>query len=133
MTTFYAMCGRFIEEEPITIDAYANVYDSGVAWVHRGLWCGLRRRAKSDKKPEWFCRESHDLFDGRLRTAEALTHLFQLRLSQLPRVFPGTLVRAVLPFVDHSTLGADGVPFAIHKIEDRNIRRTTLSSFRQNR
>lgn len=111
-------------------------HEFGFTWRHRGLWCGLRRKFRSDSRPSWFAVIPDGALLGkpwdRVFTRDALASLFDTQVCQIPKSFPGDLVHYALRRVSPSANGFDGIPFAVHKIEDRNVRRAAAASFQQN-
>lgn len=120
----------------VDVSSCAASHEFGFAWKHRGLWCGLRRKFRSDSKPAWFAAAPQAAMLPHLhaRVFESGTDgpIFNERICDIYKKFPGYLARRVLERVSSGASGFDGIPFAVHKIEDRNVRRTAVQAFQQN-
>lgn len=104
-----------------------RVERDGLLWVYRGLWCGVML----GKRPLWVC--TPDLRHFQLWTLPAPSQIKNYVPASIPKTFPGDLVKAVLTRCDSAKDGVDGIPWAIHQIQDRNARRVALQAFQESR
>jgi len=115
---------------PLALNA-TRIQDDGLAWVFRGLWCGMMIRKNAlwictPNLERWFSGESAWVLHASSSIRDALP-------GDVPKMFPRVVVTEALQHVDATTDGVDGIPFAIHKIQDRNARRVAMRAFQESR
>lgn len=112
--------------EPLAPGAI-RIQGAGLAWVFRGLWCGVM----VGKRPLWICTRNLEAWagGGNAWSSTAPISVKDALPARVPKMFPRELVVEELKNADSTSDGVDGVPFAIHKIQDRNARRVALQAF----
>lgn len=122
--------------ERVVSSALERCEDYGVAWIYRGLYCGVAARYRDDRDAFFMCRL--DLNEVSLAEKQwLLWHARPGRIgirsaSDLARTFPSKLVRDALRGIASGVIGVDGVPMCLHQIEDRNSRRVAIDAYRSN-
>lgn len=117
--------------QTVLSDAHPDLfsYGSRLVWVFRGLYCGV----KTGHHPRWFCADQLDrseYYGVRYGAPKAIN---EMSLHVMPKLFPKELVTHTLRRVNSARDGVDGIPFAIHQIQDRNARKTAIRAFQESR
>jgi hypothetical protein len=128
-------------DTPIPHNALMPSAPGGIVWLDRGLWCSLMRNI-SDGASAWhICTDTTFTYSARTyglsRSAHEITRrqVAHETVGQLAAQFPPDLRHNV--FVDlYKThpdlqLGADGVPWEIHAIENRRAREAATRAFKE--
>jgi hypothetical protein len=115
----------------------------GIVWIMRGVWCGVAARFAGDR-PWWFCgvgtngdMVQPDATHSRLWSPASSTKILRTWLDthtaeEVAARFPADFLVATLYGQEGTAVSADGVPFCIHQIRDRNVRRVALASYQVN-
>lgn len=110
--------------------------DYGVAWIYRGLYCGVAARYYNDKNSFLICGLSLNAPSAteyeRYRTMHASGRIAGRPARELTRTFPQELIKRVLARMSPGANGVDEVPMCLHMINDRNTRRVAVDSYRSN-